>query len=170
MNDNSDASLIGSIPRPQNVQKDPDDDTKLWLSEAKRHPVVKAILVVVGAIGFLLLCMGVSMHKSKEPLTSQGQLVENLVLGLGVELSASVLMLVFLIFWLEPKDAHQKVWAILGVASVGLLFCAVPLFFYASFWADLFTSFGVEIFGATIAFAVLDNVVDFISKTQSRIE
>lgn len=163
--------------------------------EPADDPLVIRIRLIVGAIGFLMFCAAAALsnggHSARkddsggEPLVTDSSglsLVQDLVCGLGIELLASVLMVVFY-HWLQkngdspfelpkwiPVNFHWLVWPVARpfrlVLSASVLFCTFPLLMKDNFYSSAFESFGIEIFGAIIIATLLEDVTNLVSQTE----
>lgn len=159
-----------------------DSDTKNELKDVRQHPVVATIMMVVGSIGLLLilassaLCWYIakvakslskpegdsSLPDTAEALESLGQ-VQDLFCGLGIELFASAAMLFFFVHLSNSRKQAPKTNRLLyWIVVIGMAFCVVPLMFSVTFVSSTIESLGIEVMGAIIVFALLDNVLELI--------
>jgi hypothetical protein len=169
---------------PETPDDTADSDTKNELNDVRQHPVVATIMIVVGSIGTLLilassaLCwyvaaveraLGEPQNSSSETgaaavkaLEGLGQ-VQDLFCGLGIELFASAAMLFFFVHLSNSRKQAPKTNTLLYcVVAIGIACCVLPLMFSVTFVSSTFESLGIEVMGAIIVFALLDNVLELI--------
>lgn len=157
MRDETD-DVLDEIPTPT-VPITPTREAESERDDLRRHPVVQAILISIGAIGLLITGASISIHNGD----AEGAVVaaEDFTSGLGIELLASSAMLWFFYQVLNGASDTVKVRWLFVVAAIGSLTCIVPLILFSSgFYSGVFISAGIEIIGAVVIFAVLDNVLE----------
>ena len=173
-------SAIGDVVarRTDPPSKDPDilavEESRDYATEAADHPAITMILMIIGAVGILLICAGIALDISrpaesdKDAVSSVGNagLVEDLILGIGIELCASALML-HVFTRVIRKTPYRMRW-IFFTACAGLALTILPLFCGRPAWHwAIAIAAGVEIFGAVVIFVLLDNVTAAIAEAKS---
>ena len=121
----------------------------------------------------MLIIVGMVSHGWQEPKQFDGfskpsdgqEFVNQLVVGLGLELAASAAMLVLFYQYIDKCTDNQTTLIMASAFAVAAALVGFPALFFHGVSGGLMASVGIEIFGAMVIFAVLDSVVDALKKS-----
>jgi hypothetical protein len=166
---------IPPAPRKQS-NPSPDNFSQLEIDDARKDPIVSVILIAILTIGVVLILASIFLdfanaENAKVRVvispTASVSFVQEFFAGLGVELAASAIMLYLFFNFISRSKTDEAEHAkrlsqpqrVFVIAIFGAALIVCPLLCGEGTFASVGISLGIEVVGATVIFAVLDNVL-----------
>lgn len=174
--DESDRILI------EQLEDELDEKAKLVDGDARKDPVVSAIMFLIGAVGLLLLALSGILKYANDanngivwtftclPFTWEPSIKLNrgtdFLFGLGAELTVSSILAYFFIHMYSDSTPIRKLRLLQGVLGVTAFVAMASMWLKSTFLSATIESVCIEIIGGMFVFVVLDNVADALQKTR----